>query len=136
MRYAKGPLMQKLRDQKALHEQRLREAELKEQREFEKAWQRWVQVDKPKLLAVIDDFRARVEADDPEASTYRLYNKHSGLSAPARPKTVSDATCTPAIRRIDQVLEVLELIQDEEVSSYALEKAGIAKLSEVLRSPC
>jgi hypothetical protein len=133
MKYDKGALIQKLHEVRELHMQQVAERELKNESDYDKAMARWITEEKDKAVEGLQRALRDAKANRP-FSLYSLRNEIA--SPPKRPTKTSDATCTPAIQRIDRILEVLDLIHEEEVSSYALERAGIKHLADALRKPC
>jgi hypothetical protein len=131
--YSKGTLLTKIREVQAEYVAVAEQKQRKSQADYERALKRWQDKQKAETIETLTATLAKVKKDQP----FNPYDLRSNLSSPpSKPQAVEDAACVPVVRELTALMELLETVEDDEITPSALARAGVKDLQKLLRRPC
>lgn len=102
------------------------------QEKYDKDMNRYREVGKPKNLEILKRATDSVKKDQ----SFDLYSFRNEMVSVPKPPAKEEASCHPTVSGLNVLLDLLDTVNDDEITATALSRAGVKDVQRLLRKPC
>ena len=132
MKYDKATLRATAVDVKKAWEDSARSQHAAAEQRYTRCLKEWQANSKDATIALLRKAIKDVQQDRPTDGFYKMRDSIDRIPVPPKPLDC----CTPTTNLLDALIELLDNVKDDDVSSSALTDAGFRDLRTLLRRPC